>query len=158
MTPLEIWVSYMGINTQKRYQQKITVRRVLKLVIYRPIFKYKSILTFESHKTARTMSAVRQIWRSILHKDKSVDKWRSILTDSSSVMILHQQDKNVNHLQSMLQELSISGRETFTSIITLLTTKICVIENEDILFSYIRTVPEVFVLYFITSDFAPASS
>ena len=105
----------------------------------------------KSYKTTRAM----QIWRSLLHKDKSVDKWRSILTDPSSAMILHQQDKNVNHLQSMLQELSISGRETFASTITLLTRKICVTENEDILFSYIRTVLEVFVLYSITtSDFA----
>ena len=54
----------------------------------------------------------------------------------------------------MLQELSISGWETFASTITLLTTKIGVAENEDE-FSYIRTVLEVFVLYSITtSDFA----
>ena len=142
----------MGSNTRKRHQQKVTVRRVLELVIYRPIFKYKSTLTFES--SARTMSAVRQIWRSLLRRDKSVDKWRSILTDPSSAMLLHQQDKNVNQLQNMLQELSISGQETFASTITLLTTKICVAENEDE-FSYIRTVLEVFVLYSITtSDFA----
>lgn len=69
-------------------------------------------------------------------------------------MLLHQQDKNVNQLQIVLQELSISGRETFASTITLLTTKICVAENEDE-FAYIRTAPEVFVLYFVTtSDFA----
>ena len=106
------------------------------------------------YKTARTMSAFLQIWRSLLRKDKSVDKWRSILTDPSLAMLLHQQDKNVNQLQSMLQELSISGRETFASTITLLTTKISVAENEDE-FSYIRTVLEVFVLYSITtSDFA----
>ena len=62
--------------------------------------------------------------------------------------------KNVDQLQSMLQELSISGRETFASTITLLTTKICIVESEDE-FSYIRTVLKVFVLYFIiTSDFA----
>ena len=108
----------------------------------------------KSYKTTRTVPAVGQIWRSLLRKDKSVDKWRSILTDPSSAMLLHQQDKNVNQLQSMLQELSISGRETFASTITLLTTKICVAENEDE-FSYIRTVLEVFVLYSITtSDFA----
>ena len=108
----------------------------------------------KSYKTARTISAFRQIWRSLLRKDKSVDKWRSILTDRSFAMLLHQQDKNVNQLQSMLQELSISGRETFASTITLLTTKISVAENEDE-FSYIRTVLEVFVLYSITtSDFA----
>lgn len=106
------------------------------------------------YKTTRAMSAVRQIWRSLLRKDKSVNKWRSILTDPSSAMLLHQQGKNVNELHSMLQELSISSRETFAFTLTLLTTKICVAENEDE-FSYIRTVLEVFVLYSITmSDFA----
>ena len=100
------------------------------------------------------MSAFRQIWPSFLRKDKSVDKWRSILTDPSIAMLLHQHDKNFNQLQNMLQELSISGRETFASTITLLTTKICVAESEDE-FSYIRTVLGVFVLYSITtSDFA----
>lgn len=108
----------------------------------------------KSYKTTRAMSAVQQIWRSLLRKDKSVDKWCFILTDTLSVMLLHQQDKNVNQLQSILQELSIFGRKTFASTITLLTTKICVAENEDE-FSYIRTVLKVFVLYFITtSDFA----
>jgi len=54
----------------------------------------------------------------------------------------------------MLQELSISSRETFASTITLLTAKIYVAENED-KFLYIRTVLEVFVLYSITTlDFA----
>ena len=150
MTPSEIWVSYMGITTQKRHQRKITVRRVLELVVYRPIFKYQSTLTFESYKTAGTMSAVWQIWRSLLRKDKSVDKWRSILTDPSSEMLLHRQDKDVNQLQNILQALSIFGRETFASTITLLTTKICLAENEDE-FSYIRTVLEIFVLYSITN-------
>ena len=54
----------------------------------------------------------------------------------------------------MLEELSISGQETFASTITLLTTKICIAENEDDIL-YIRTVLEVFVLYSIaTLDFA----
>lgn len=106
----------------------------------------------KSYKIIWTMFAVPQIWRSLLREDKSVDKWRSSLTDPSSAMLPHQQDKNVNQLQSMLQELSISGRETFASTITLLTTKIRVTENEDE-FSYIRTVLEVFVLYSITTSY-----
>lgn len=107
-----------------------------------------------SYKTNQAVSVIRQIWRYLLHQDDSVDKWRSILTDPSIAMLLHQQDKNVNQLQSMLQKLSISGRETFASTIMLLTTKIGVAENEDELL-YIRTVLEVFVLYSITtSDFA----
>ena len=99
------------------------------------------------------MSVVRPIWRSLLNKNKSVDKWRSILTDPSSAMLLHQQDKNVDQLQSTLQELSISDKKTFASTITLLTTKICIAESENE-FSYIRTVLKVFVLYSTTSDFA----
>lgn len=96
----------------------------------------------------------RHVEQLCIISNKRVDKWRSILTDPSSAMILHQQDKNVNQLQSMLQELSISGRETFASTIRLLTTKICVAENEDE-FSYIRAVLEDFVLYSITTlDFA----
>ena len=54
----------------------------------------------------------------------------------------------------MLQEFSILGWEIFASTITLLTTKICVTENEN-KFSYVRAVLEVFGLYSInTSDFA----
>ena len=48
------------------------------------------------------MSAVRQIWRSLLRKDESVDKWRAILTDPSTAILLRQQDENVNQAQSML--------------------------------------------------------
>ncbi len=77
-----------------------------------------------------------------------------IVTSSFHTKFLTTQDKNVNQLQSILQELSIFGQEIFAFIITLLTTKICVAENENE-FSYIRIVLKVFVLYFIiTSDFA----
>ena len=55
----------------------------------------------------------------------------------------------------MLQKLSVSEREIFFFVIILLTTKICIVENDEILFSYIRTVLEVFILYSLTiSDFA----
>ncbi len=54
----------------------------------------------------------------------------------------------------MLQKLSVSEREIFFFVIILLTTKICIAENDEILFSYIRTVLEVFILYSLTiSDF-----
>jgi len=77
-----------------------------------------------------------------------------IVTSSFHTKFLTTQDKNVNQLQSILQELSIFGQEIFAFTITLLTTKICVAENENE-FSYIRIVLKVFVLYFIiTSDFA----
>jgi len=55
----------------------------------------------------------------------------------------------------MLQESSASERETFSSVITSLTMKLCVAENDGIVFSYARTILEVFVLYSIaTSDSA----
>ncbi len=77
-----------------------------------------------------------------------------ILTDSSSAELLRQEDKNVAQLQNMLQKLSVSEREIFFFVIILLTTKICIVENDEILFSYIRTVLEVFILYsFTISDF-----
>ena len=54
----------------------------------------------------------------------------------------------------MLQEFSIFGRETFASTIMFFTTKISIAENENDLFSNIRNVLEIFVLYSIsTSDF-----
>lgn len=62
----------------------------------------------KSYKTTWTMSAIWQIWHYLLCKDESVNKWHFILTNSLSVMLLHQQDNNINQLQSMLQELSIS--------------------------------------------------
>ena len=47
--------------------------------------------------------------------------------------------------------LTIFDLKTFVSTITLLIIKIYVIENDNILFSYIRIVLEVFVLYSITT-------
>ncbi len=50
----------------------------------------------------------------------------------------------------MLQKLSVSERKIFFFVIILLTTKICIVENDEILFSYIWTVLEVFILYSFT--------
>jgi len=85
---------------------------------------------------------------------RTAQREAAIVTSSFHTKFLTTQDKNVNQLQSILQELSIFGQETFAFTITLLTTKICVAENENE-FSYIRIVLKVFVLYSITtSDFA----
>jgi hypothetical protein len=93
--------------------------------------------------------------RSLLQKDRTKAQWHSKLADPSSAAMLRQQDKNIVQLQNMLQELSASGRETFSSVITLLTMKVYVAENDGTLFSYARTILEVFVLYSIaTSDCA----
>jgi len=54
----------------------------------------------------------------------------------------------------MLQKLSVSECEIFFFVIILLTMKICIVENDEILFFYIWTVLEVFILYSLTiSDF-----
>ncbi len=100
------------------------------------------------------MSVFWRSLRSLLHQDQSTADWHFILTDGSSATLLRQEDKNVGELQNILQEFSASGRETFASVVTFLTTEICLAENDKSLFPYIRTVLEVFVLYSITtSDF-----
>ncbi len=70
-------------------------------------------------------------------------------------MFLRQQDENVDPLQSTLQEFSISLVETPSPPPSLFsTTKIGNAENENVQFSNIRTILEIFVLYSIsTSDF-----
>ncbi len=104
------------------------------------------------HRHIPAMSAFRRQIHSLLRRNQTTAKWHSILTDPSSAELLRQEDRNVAQLQNMLQELSVSGRETFSSVITLLTTKICIAENDEILFSYIRTVLEVFILYSLTTS------
>ncbi len=89
------------------------------------------------------MSVFWRILRSLLHQGQSTVDWHFILTDGSSAS---QEDKNIGELQNILQEFSASGRETFASVVTFLTTEICLAENDKSLFSYIRTVLEVFVL------------
>lgn len=101
------------------------------------------------------MPSVWRHMRSLLRQDETKANWHSILADPSSAALLRQQDKNVAQLQNMLQESSASERETFSSVITSLTMKLCVAENDGIVFSYARTILEVFVLYSIaTSDSA----
>ncbi|KAL9127042.1 MAG: hypothetical protein Q9217_004006 [Psora testacea] len=101
------------------------------------------------------MSAFWRPMQSLLHKDRTKANWHAILEDPSSAALLRQNDKNIAELQNMLQELSASGRDTFPSVITSLTTKLCVAVNDEIILSYARTILEVFVLYSIaTSDTA----
>ncbi len=112
------------------------------------------LLKIVRHRHIFVMFAFRRQIHSLLRKDQTTVKWHFILTDSSSAELLRQEDKNVTQLQNMLQKLSVSEREIFFFVIILLTTKICIVENDEILFSYIRTVLEVFILYSLTiSDF-----
>ncbi len=91
--------------------------------------------------------------RSFLRQDRYVASAR--LSDPSTAASLREQDKNVAQLQSMLQKFSATGRKTFRAVIFFLLTKVCVFENDKLLFTYVRAILEVFVLYSIaTSDFA----
>ena len=113
------------------------------------------LLKIIRHRHIIVMFALRRQIHSLLRKDQSTVEWHFILTDSSSAELLRQEDENVASLQNMLHELFISEREIFFFVIILLTTKICIIENDEILFSYIWIVLKVFILYSLTiSDFA----
>ena len=91
----------------------------------------------------------------LLRPAHRLENWHCMLNDPSSATLLRQEDKNVAQLQRTLQEFSLTGVETFGSVIVFLTTKICVVQDDEILFTYIRAVLEVFILYSITtSDFA----
>ena len=112
------------------------------------------LLKIIQHRHILVMFAFQRQVHSLLRKDQTTVKWHFILTDSSSAELLRQEDKNVAQLQNMLQKLSVSERKIFFFVIILLTTKICIVENDEILFSYIWTVLKVFILYSLTiSDF-----
>lgn len=101
------------------------------------------------------MSIFWQHMRSFLRQDHDVASWHFTLTKPSTPALLREQDRNVAQLQSMLQEFSATGCKTFRAVIFFLITKICVVDNDGLLFAYIRATLEVFVLYSIaTSDFA----
>ena len=101
------------------------------------------------------MSIVWQHMRFFLRQDHYVASWRARLSDPSTAASLREQDKNVAQLQSILQEFSATGRKTFRAVVVFLLTKICVFEDDILLFTYIRAILEVFVLYsIVTSDFA----
>ena len=92
---------------------------------------------------------------SLLEGVHSIADWHSQLMDPETAVVLREQDRNIASLQSKLQSFSGTDNKTFGSVITFLMTQICVVQDEYMLFTYIRAVLEVFVLYSIsTSDFA----
>ena len=103
------------------------------------------------------MQSVAACWQyicSLLRQDHNLGDWHSRLTDPDTATLLRKQDHNVAQLQTQLQDFSATG-QTFGSVITFLTTQICTVGEDEILFTYIRAVLEVFILYSIsTSDFA----
>jgi len=93
--------------------------------------------------------------RSFLRQDHYIASSHARLSDPFTAASLREQDKNVAQLQSILQEFSATGRKTFRAVVVFLLTKICVFEDDILLFTYIRVILEVFVLYsIVTSDFA----
>lgn len=83
---------------------------------------------------------------------RAADYWHSLLTDPRSAELLYHSDNNVVALQQKLQDLRHKDTSCSSSILFFMT-KICMIEDNEILFSHIRTVLEIFVLYSIeTAD------
>ncbi len=93
------------------------------------------------------MSRVWQKIRSMLGPDEG---WYIPLTDPQSAALLHHQDKNIDILQQTIRNFSDSN-STFASTVIFYTSKICV-EDDELMFSYIRTVLEILVLFSITTS------
>lgn len=95
------------------------------------------------------MSTIWRHIRSLLRKDQNV------VIDSSMSTAKYQENDDIALLQDMIRRFSICGTETFVSTAILLIRKLCLAENYNTIFLYIRTTLEVFILYSIeTSDFA----
>ena len=100
------------------------------------------------------------VWTSVCSKsrrNRTVDYWHSLLTDPRSAFLPYHFDDNVVALQQKLQGLKREkGLYTFffsSFSFPFPITGICLVKDNEILFSYIRAVLEIFVLYFIeTSD------
>ncbi len=80
----------------------------------------------------------------------SNEGWYIPLTDPQSAALLHHQGKNIDILQQIIRNFS-DFNSTFTSTVIFYTSKICV-EDDELMFSYIRTVLEILVLFSITTS------
>ncbi len=89
-----------------------------------------------------------RVWQKIRSMMKLNEDWYISLTDSQSAALLHHQDKNIDILQQIIRNFS-DFNSTFISTVIFYISKICV-ENDELMFSYIRTVLEILVLFFIT--------
>ncbi len=103
-------------------------------------------------------------WESIcsfLRQGQSNSNWHIELADSGTATRLQNEDHNIALLQQTLRVFSATDlpnprdRQSFRTVLIYLTTQICVVQHDAMLFNYIRAVLEVFILYSIaTSDFA----
>lgn len=146
------WLKVKLCIRWRETKQRLVMQSLVKLRVRWPTLVSDIFLTIIRHKKSIIMTGFWQSLRSLLHHDQSITNWHSVLTDGSSATLLRQQSKNVVELQSILQEFSTSGRETFVSVVKFLTTNFCLAETDNILCSYIRAVLEVFVLYSITTS------
>lgn len=85
----------------------------------------------------------------LLHGQRRV-YWRSSLVTLPQT--LWQNNEDVTHLQCYLQDVSTDGQMSYADMIELLIRYISVVETENCVFSYIRTVLEVFILFSITTS------
>ena len=95
------------------------------------------------------------IWSSVrskMRRGRAVDYWHSLLTDPRSAALLYHSDENVVSLQQKLRDFE-HNNTSYASSVLFFMSAICTVEDNEILFSHIRTVLEIFILYSIeTSD------
>lgn len=89
---------------------------------------------------------------SMMRRNRAADYWHSLLTDPRSAVLLYHSDENVIALQRVLQDLR-NQNTSYASSILFFMGGICLVEDNKILFSHVRAVLEIFILYSIdTSD------
>ena len=95
------------------------------------------------------------VWTSLcskLRRNPAANYWHSPLTDPRSAVLVYHADDNVPALQQRLQDLR-RKKASYASSILYFMSEICMVGNNEILFSHIRTVLEIFILYSIeTTD------
>ncbi len=98
---------------------------------------------------------ILNVWTSVrakLQQNRVAAYWHSLFTDPRSAVLLYYCDDNIVAQQQKLQVLRQKGT-SYTSSILFFMREICQAGNNEILFSHIRTVLEIFILYSIeTSD------
>ncbi len=95
------------------------------------------------------------IWSSVrskMRRGRAVDYWHSLLTNPRSAALLYHSDENVVSLQQKLRDFE-HNNTSYASSVLFFMSAICTVEDNEILFSHIRTVLQIFILYSIeTSD------
>ena len=91
------------------------------------------------------------VWTSLcskLRRNPAANYLHSLLTDPRLAVLLYHADDNVLALQQKLQDLR-RKKVSYASSILYFMSEICMVGNNKILFSHIRTVLEIFILYSI---------